>query len=75
MSHPDSEFAKAELISELLIMADGKVYVHNLTSEMAAVLSELNPGDETIKQRAVTHVGPEAKKLLPASWDEAKSNP
>jgi hypothetical protein len=66
---------KAELMSELLILADGKVYVHNLTPEMAAVLSELNPADETIKQRVVTHVGPETKKLLPANWDETKSNP
>jgi hypothetical protein len=66
---------KAELMSELLIMADGKVYVHNLTPEMAAVLSKLNPDDQAIKQRVVTHVGPEIKKLLPASWDETKSNP
>jgi hypothetical protein len=67
--------AKAELMSELLIMPDGKIYVHNLTPEMAAVLSELNPTDETIKQRVITHVGPETKKLLPASWDETQSNP
>lgn len=62
-------------MSELLIMPDGKIYAHNLTPEMAAVLSELNPEDETIKQRVITHVGPETKKLLPASWDETKSNP
>jgi len=67
--------AKPELISELLIMPDGKIYAHNLTREMAAVLSELNPEDETIKQRVITHVGAETKKLLPASWDEPKSNP
>jgi hypothetical protein len=66
---------RAELMSELLIMADGKIYVHNLTAEMAAVLSELNPADEAIRQRVVTYVGPETKKLLPANWAETKSNP
>jgi hypothetical protein len=66
---------KPELMSELLIMPDGQIYVHNLTPEMAAVLSELNPADETIKQRVITHVGPETKKLLPANWNEAKANP
>ena len=61
-------------MSELLIMPDGKIYAHNLTSEMAAVLSELNPKDKTIRRRVITHAGPETKKLLPASWDETKSN-
>jgi len=61
-------------MSELLIMPDGKIYAHNLTPEMAAVLSELNPEDEAIQQRVVTHVGPETKKLLPANWNEAKPN-
>lgn len=67
------ESPKAELLSELLIMPDGKIYAHNLTPEMAAVLSELNPDDESIKRRVITHVGAETKKLLPADWDE--SNP
>ena len=66
---------KTELMSELLIMPDGKIYAHNLTPEMAAVLAELNPGDDEIKQRVITHVGPETKKLLPASWDETKLKP
>ena len=65
---------KTELMSELLIMPDGRIYAHNLTPEMAAVLSELNPEDEAIKQRLITHVGPETKKLLPTHWNEAKSN-
>lgn len=59
----------AELMSELMIMPDGRIYAHNLTPAMAAVLSELSPGDEAIRHRAVTHVGPETKKLLPESWD------
>ena len=71
----NAQASKAELMSELLIMPDGKIYAHNLTPEMAAVLSELNPGDQAIKQRVITHVGPEAKKLLPAAWNEVKSSP
>lgn len=63
---------KSELLSELLIMPDGKIYAHNLTPEMARVLSELNPADESIKQRVMTHVNSETKKLLPADWDETE---
>jgi len=60
---------------ELLIMPDGKIFAHNLTPAMALVLSELNPDDEAIKRRVITHVGPATKKLLPASWDESNSKP
>lgn len=56
-------------------MPDGKIYAHNLTPEMTAVLNELNPENATIKQHVITHVGPETKKLLPASWDETNSDP
>ncbi|MBI3848886.1 MAG: hypothetical protein HY298_01145 [Verrucomicrobia bacterium] len=59
---------QVELTTELLIMPDGKVLAHNLTPAMAAVLSELNPTDEAIKQRIITHVGSETKKLLPEHW-------
>ena len=52
-------------------MPDGKVLAHNLTPVMAAVLSELNPADEAIKQRVITHVDPEVKKLLPENWHSA----
>jgi hypothetical protein len=38
--------------AELLIRPDGKVLAHNLTPEVAAVLRELNPDDEQMKQRA-----------------------
>ena len=37
---------------ELLILADGRILTHNLTSAMAAVLRELNPEDEAMQQRA-----------------------
>ena len=74
MQNENSSVAKAELMSELLIMPDGKIYAHNLTPEMAAILSELNPDDEAIKQRVITHVGSETKKLLPPHWNEVKSS-
>lgn len=59
---------------EVLLMPDGHIYVHNLTPEMAAVLSELNPDDPTIKNRVITHVNAETKKLLPPGWQESDSN-
>ena len=56
-------------MSEVLLMPDGTVLAHNLTRAMAAVLHELNPADETIRQRVVTLVGKETKKILPPHWD------
>lgn len=38
--------------SELLILPDGTVLVHNLTPAFAALLSELNPADERMSSRA-----------------------
>jgi hypothetical protein len=59
-----------ELMSELLIMPDGMIYVHNLTPALAAVLSELNPEDTSFRRRVVTHVDANTKKLLPQTWHE-----
>jgi hypothetical protein len=39
-------------MTELLILADGTIYVHNLTPEMALVLSALNPLDPRMKSRS-----------------------
>jgi hypothetical protein len=64
---------KPPLLSELLIMPDGRLYAHNLTPEMAELLSQLNPADEGIKQRVITHVDLATKKLLPAHWDATHS--
>ena len=41
-----------ELMSELLILPDGRVLVHSLTPGMASILSELNPEDASIQPRA-----------------------
>jgi hypothetical protein len=43
-----------ELHSELLILPDGRILVHNLTQPMALALRELNPGDNSINPRAET---------------------
>ena len=39
-------------LSEILILPDGKIFVHNLTPEMARVLAELNPADAAMSYRA-----------------------
>ena len=43
-----------EQVSELLILPDGRIMVHNLTQTFAELLHELNPGDEQITSR-ITH--------------------
>ena len=52
--HPASDFAHSEaLMTELLILADGRVFVQNLTQPMAELLSQLNPEDQTLKRRGL----------------------
>jgi hypothetical protein len=46
------------LTTELLILPDGRVLVHNLTQPFAELLRELNPGDEQISPRVKTNVRP-----------------
>ena len=41
-----------ELVSELLILPDGRVLVHNLTPAFANLLHELNPDDRQIHPRS-----------------------
>ena len=38
-------------VSELLILPDGQILVHNLTPAFAGLLHELNPNDEQISSR------------------------
>ena len=45
--------ASHPLLCELLIMADGRIFVQNLTQPMAEVLLRLNPEDQTIKHRVL----------------------
>ena len=40
-----------DLITEFLILPDGRVFTQNLTPAMAALLLELNPEEPAMKQR------------------------
>jgi hypothetical protein len=43
--------------TELLILADGRVLVHNLTPAFAQILQNLNAEDELMNQRAAAEPG------------------
>jgi hypothetical protein len=45
-------------VSELLILPDGQILVHNLTPAFAGLLHELNPDDEQISSRVTRHLSP-----------------
>ena len=60
-SPPIDKFTKPGSTSELLLLADGRILVHNLTPALAAVLSKLNPADEQIHPRTAS---------IPASKNE-----
>jgi hypothetical protein len=51
---PDEK--KTEAVSEFLILPDGRLMVHNLTPTMAAVVSELDPEDGTMRKRCGNRV-------------------
>lgn len=38
--------------TELLLLPDGRILAHNITPQMAAVLSELDPQNESLRERA-----------------------
>lgn len=46
---------KVFLQTELLIMPDGRILVHNLTQSFAEVLHTLNPDAEQISSRVTRH--------------------
>jgi hypothetical protein len=39
-------------VSEILILPDGRIFVHNLSPMMAGLLAEFNPTDEAMCRRA-----------------------
>ena len=45
-------------ISELLILPDGQILVHNLTPAFARLLKELNPDDGQISSRVTRQSSP-----------------
>jgi len=51
---PTTAATSPELHSELLLLSDGRILVHNLTQPMALMLRELNPSDDSINPRAET---------------------
>jgi hypothetical protein len=53
----DPNASGSEQTSELLILNDGNILVHNLTRTMAELLAELNPEDATMRQRARPEAG------------------
>ena len=53
-SPKDSASSGKEQMSELLILPDGQILVHNLTQTFADLLHELNPSTEQITSR-ITH--------------------
>lgn len=53
---PPATRSLRELHSELLILPDGRIFVHNLTRTMAALLQEFNPDDDAIRPRAESQI-------------------
>jgi hypothetical protein len=50
-----SEPCEPMLTSELLVLPDGRILVHNLTPAFAKLLSDLNPEDEQMRSRIMQH--------------------
>jgi hypothetical protein len=54
----------APLTTELLLLPDGRVLVHNLTPVFAGLLETLNPADIHITPRAgTTHTAPSPSRV------------
>ncbi|HZM01965.1 MAG TPA: hypothetical protein VFC44_02990 [Candidatus Saccharimonadales bacterium] len=53
----------APLVTEFLLLPDGRILVQNLTPVMAAILLELNPDETAIRRRVM-------KQSNPAKYDE-----
>ena len=59
---------------ELLVLPDGKILAHNITPEIAALLSELDPENRLMKQRATGRL-PERVSERSSRGDEALTAP
>jgi hypothetical protein len=53
--HPD---IPPPLVTELLLLPDGRILAQNLTPVMAAILLELNPNEEAIRRRVIKPSNP-----------------
>jgi len=58
-------------LSEMLILPDGRILVHNLTQPFAELLRELNPNDGQISSRVKIDAG-RASRLSPSKNKELK---
>ena len=47
---------------ELLILPDGRILAHNITPELARLLSELDPADDAMRRRAAPHEFPASSR-------------
>ncbi|HTY86884.1 MAG TPA: hypothetical protein VMB80_05410 [Candidatus Acidoferrum sp.] len=54
-----------ELTTELLVLPDGRILVHNLTPPLAELLHELNPDDEQIASRLTPRASGSISHELP----------
>jgi hypothetical protein len=53
-ANPNTERDSVPLLTtELLLLPDGRILVHNLTPAFAGLLKELNPDDEQIRRRSL----------------------
>ena len=58
-ANPNTEQDSAPLLTtELLLLPDGRILVHNLTPAFAGLLHKLNPDDEHISSRVTRHISP-----------------
>ncbi len=48
----------APLMTEFLLLPDGRILVQDLTPVMAGILLDLNPGEEAIRRRVVIETKP-----------------
>lgn len=52
INHTQGRKAQKASSVEILILTDGRILMHNLTPDIATVLRQLNPDDQTMQQRA-----------------------
>ena len=57
--------------TEVLLLPNGQILVHNLTPAMAALLSEFNPTDLPMRLRAAVAEGSDKSVQLPNRPDQA----
>jgi len=61
--------------SELLVLPDGRILVHNLTPAMAALLQQLDPGDRRMISRAIVTPSRGRKRRTQPQTRPATQNP